>query len=249
MKINTRQILIILSTLITLIVNGLANALPLNDITTGEISDLFNTYFVPAGYVFSIWGLIYLGLIAFTIYQAIPAQRGNPRLAKVGWWVVSANLANAAWIFAWHYQIYALSLVLMVTLLISLLMIYQGLEIGQSEASAAERWFVRLPFSIYLGWISVATVANTTNVLDLYHWGQWGLSDEVWMVVMLAVVSVLGWAISILRRDIAFLAVFLWALAGIGNKFPQAGFVTTAIWIAFGFIGLAFVWAVIPKKA
>ena len=234
MKITARQILVILTTLVTLTVNGLANSLPINGITTGEISDMFNTYFVPAGYVFSIWGLIYIGLITFTVYQALPAQRANPRLAKVGWWVVLANLANAAWIFAWHYQIFALTLVLMVTLLISLLMIYQGLEIGQTKVSTAERWLVRLPFSIYLGWISVATIANTSDVLDFFKWGQFGISDEVWMLVILAVVAVLGWAMSIRRADVAYLAVLLWALAGIGAKFPQAGIVTTAIWVTFG---------------
>jgi len=91
----TRQIAIVLSTLITLTVNGLANGLPLNGLNTGEISDRFETYFVPAGYVFSIWGLIYLGLLAFTIYQALPSQSENPRLVRVGWGVVIANLANA----------------------------------------------------------------------------------------------------------------------------------------------------------
>jgi len=246
MKITARQILVILTTLVTLTVNGLANSLPINGITTGEISDMFNTYFVPAGYVFSIWGLIYIGLITFTVYQALPAQRANPRLAKVGWWVVLANLANAAWIFAWHYQIFALTLVLMVTLLISLLMIYQGLEIGQTKVSTAERWLVRLPFSIYLGWISVATIANTSDVLDFFKWGQFGISDEVWMLVILAVVAVLGWAMSIRRADVAYLAVLLWALAGIGAKFPQAGIVTTAIWVTFGLVALAALWALIP---
>ncbi len=246
MKINSRQIIIILTTLVTLSVNGLANSLPINGVTTGEISDRFNTYFVPAGYVFSIWGLIYLGLIAFTIYQALPAQQEDPRLEKIGWWVVLANLANAAWIFAWHYQIFALTLVLMVALLISLLMIYQGLDIGQTQVDAVDKWVIRLPFSIYLGWISVATIVNTSDVLDFFKWGQFGISDEIWMIIILAVVAMLGWAMSLRRGDVAYLAVLLWALAGIGVKFPDAGQVSIAIWISFGLVALAALWAMIP---
>jgi hypothetical protein len=248
MKHITRQIFIILTTLLTLTVNGLANALPLNGLTTGEISDSFEVYFVPAGYVFSIWGLIYIGLITFTIYQALPAQRENPRLVRVGWWVVVANLANASWIFFWHYQLFPLTLIAMITLLISLLFIYQGLGTGQTSVSAAERWFVRLPFSIYLGWISVATIANVSDVLDFSNWGQFGLSEEIWMVIILVVVVALAWAMSLRRKDVAYLAVLLWAMAGIGVNFPQAGIVTIATWITFGLIAIALIWAVIPKK-
>ncbi len=248
MKISIRQILVILTTLLTLTVNGLANALPLNGLTTGEISDAFEIYFVPAGYVFSIWGLIYLGLIAFTIFQALPAQRENPRLARVGWWVVAANLANAVWIFFWHYQFFPLTLLAMITLLVALLFVYQGLEIGQNSVPAGERWLARLPFSIYLGWISVATIANISDVLDWVNWNGFGISDEVWMIVMLAVVAALAWAMSLRRKDAAYLAVLLWALAGIGVNFPQAGAVTSAIWVAFGLVAAAFIKAALPKN-
>ena len=248
MKSTTRQILIVITTLITLIVNGLANVLPLNGLNTGEISDGFDIYFVPAGYVFSIWGLIYIGLIAFAIFQALPAQRQNPRLEKVGTWAILANLANAAWIFTWHYQLFPLSLVMMVILLVSLLFIYQGLGIGRSAVPASERWLAHLPFSIYLGWISVATIANVSDVLDYINWGGFGIAEEIWMVLLLAVVAALAWVMSTMRRDIAYLAVLLWALAGIGVKFPQNGIVTTATWAVFGLVGIAFLWAAIPRK-
>jgi len=248
MKATTRQILIVITTLVTLTVNGLANALPLNGLNTGEISDSFDIYFVPAGYVFSIWGLIYIGLIAYAIFQALPAQRQNPRLAKVGPWIILANLANAAWIFTWHYQLFPLSLVLMLILLISLLFTYQGLEIGRSAVPANERWLARLPFSIYLGWISVATIANVSDVLDYINWGRFGIAEEIWMVLLLAVVAALAWAMSLRQRDAAYLAVLLWALAGIGLKFPQNGVVTTATWAVFGLVALAFIWAAVPRK-
>jgi len=248
MKNIYRQIAIVLTTIITLTVNGLANALPLNGLTTGEISDSFDTFFVPAGYVFSIWGLIYIGLIALTIFQALPAQRENPRLVRIGWWLVIGNLVNAAWIFLWHYQQFALTLIAMLTLLVSLLNIYVGIQKDKQKISLAERLSVNLPISIYLGWISVATIANISDVLYYYNWGQFGLSASTWMIILLAVVSALAWAMNLRQRDAAYLAVLLWALAGIGIKFPASGIVTTSIWISFGLVALAFVWAVFPRK-
>src|SRR5512143_76218 len=113
MKDTLRQITVVLTVLVTLVVNTLANALPLNGQNTGQISDRFQVYFVPAGYVFSIWGLIYIGLIAYAIYQALPSQRENPRLQATGWWIVLGGLANSAWIFLWHYNQFPLTLVAM----------------------------------------------------------------------------------------------------------------------------------------
>jgi hypothetical protein len=121
MKDITRQISVVVTVLITLVVNGLANALPLNGQNTGQISDRFNVYFVPAGYVFSIWGLIYIGLIAFAIYQALPSQRANPRLRATGWWITLGGIANSAWIFLWHYNQFPLTLIAMLVLLATLI--------------------------------------------------------------------------------------------------------------------------------
>ena len=227
----------------------MANALPLNGITTAEISDAFDTFFVPAGYVFSIWGLIYIGLIALTIFQALPAQRENPRLVRVGWWLVVGNLANAAWIFLWHYQQFALTLIAMLTLLVSLLFTYVGIQKNTQVLSPAERLCFNLPVSIYLGWISVATIANISDVLSYYNWEQFGLSATTWMIILLAVVTALAWAMSLRQRDVAYLAVLLWALAGIGIKFPSSGVVTISIWVSFGLVACAFIWAAFPRKA
>ena len=133
-KINSKQIITIFFTLFTIVVNGLANILPLNGQETGEISDRFDIYFVPAGYVFSIWGIIYLGLIAFSIYQALPAQKDNPLLNKIypAYWI--SSLANIVWLFLWHYNVFSVTLVAMVTILISLLYIYIQIYIyGKSQ--------------------------------------------------------------------------------------------------------------------
>ncbi|BCY16954.1 hypothetical protein hrd7_08030 [Leptolinea sp. HRD-7] len=242
MKDKLRQAAVIVSILITLIVNTLANALPLNGLNTGQISDRFQVYFVPAGYVFSIWGLIYIGLIAYGIFQSLPAQRENPRLRATGWWIVLGGLANSAWIFLWHYEQFPLTLLAMFTLLAALIITYLKLGTGQSKVSKTETWAVRVPFSVYLGWISVATVANVTSVLDYVKWDRWGLSPEGWMVIMLVVVLALSLAMIITRRDVAYTLVILWALAGIAIKFAGVPVVANTTWEVFAVIALALIW-------
>jgi hypothetical protein len=248
MKNTLRQIIVILVVLVTITINILANALPFNGLNTGEISDRFQVYFVPAGYVFSIWGLIYLGLIAYAVFQALPSQKTNPRLQATGWWVVLGGLANSVWIFLWHYEQFVGTLGAMLVLLATLIAVYLRLGTGQSRVSAAETWAVRIPFSIYLGWITVATVANVTDVLDFVGWNGFGIRPEIWMVVILAAVLVIAVLMNFTRRDIAYAAVLLWALAGIAVKFPNAGMVTTATWVTFGLVALTLAAAFLVKK-
>ncbi len=247
MKDVWRQTLVIVTTLATLVVNILANALPINGLTTGEISDRFQVYFVPAGYVFSIWGVIYLGLLTHAVFQAVPGQRANPRLRATGWWVVLANLANAAWIFLWHYEYFVLTLLAMFLLLAALIVIYVRLGVGRGSVSRLETWAARVPFSIYLGWITVASIANVSAVLDYLRWNQWGFSDGTWMLGILVVVILLSATMNFTRRDIAYAIVILWALAGIGVKFPQHGIVTIAIWTSFGLVALTLLLALLRQ--
>jgi hypothetical protein len=243
MKDILRQISVILTVVATIVVNTLANTLPLNGLNTGEISDRFKVYFVPAGYVFSIWGLIYLGLIAFTVFQALPSQRDNPRLRVVGWWISLGGLANIAWIFLWHYEQFPLTIIAMLILLATLIITYLRLEIGRGAAPSAEKWLVRVPFSIYLGWITVATVANATSLLDFLKWNKFGIAPEVWMVVILAAVLMIVALMNFTRRDVAYAAVILWALAGISVKHSQVPAVAIPTWITFGLVALTLVLA------
>lgn len=229
-----RQMMVILGFLVTVVVNGLANALPLNGQMTGEISDYFKVYFTPAGYVFSIWGLIYLALLLYAIYQALPAQRENPRLVRTGWWFVLSCAANTGWIFAWHWNQYLLSLGLMLVVLVSLVKVYLGLEIGRTKVGNAETWLAQVPFSIYLGWITVATVANATAVLDFYSWTGFGIAEETWLVVMLVVALVVAGLVTWTRRDIPYLLVLAWAFAGIAVKHSEVPAVNIAAWAATG---------------
>lgn len=210
-----RQFFVIASLILTIVVNGLANALPINGKTTGDISDSFDVLFVPAGYVFSIWSVIYIALIGFAVFQAIPSQRTNPKLRAIGWLFVLSNVANTTWIFLWHYEYFAATLAVMTILLLTLIAIYMRLNRDGWQPTTAERWLVKIPFSIYLGWITVATVANATSLLDYIGWNGFGLSPEFWAVTMLLIATGIGLFFSLLQRDIAYVLVLVWAFVGI----------------------------------
>src|SRR5687767_4589118 len=128
-----RQVITAIFTIAMIAVNALANILPINNQNTGEISDRFEVYFTPAGYVFSIWGLIYIGLIAYSIYQALPAQRDNKALDETAPWYWLSSAANIVWILLWHYNLFYTTLLAMGLLLISLIMIYVRLNIQRAQ--------------------------------------------------------------------------------------------------------------------
>jgi hypothetical protein len=225
-----RQILVVLAVLATITVNALANILPINGQGTGEISDRFQVYFVPAGYVFSIWGIIYLGLIAYAIFQALPAQRENPSLRAIGVPFLLSSLANIVWIFLWHYNQFGLSVVVMLFLLAALIITYLRLEIGRRPAQGGQRWAVNLTFSIYLGWITVATVANITAYLYSIGWNGGPVAPQVWAVIMLAVATLVTALVLTTRRDVAYALVIIWAFAGIAIKFKGEALLANAAW-------------------
>ncbi len=232
------QLGIILGVVLTIVVNGLANALPLNGQETGAISDRFAIFFVPAGYVFAIWGVIYLGLLAFAVYQALPPQRSNPRLAAIDMPFIIASVANILWIFLWHYEVFPATLIVMLVLLAALITIYLRLGIGKFKVPAAERWAVHLPFSIYLGWITVATVANASQLLYVLGWGGWGIAPQAWAAIMLAVAVLLASMMALTRRDAAYLLVLVWAFIGIALKHAATPIVAISAWAATGIVVL-----------
>jgi hypothetical protein len=231
-KDTTRQYANLLSIIVAFIVNILATTLPLNGQNTAEISDRFKVYFVPAGYVFSIWGVIYLGWLAFMIFQLRPSQKENPRLRRLGYLFAISNLANAAWLFCWHYNKFGLSVIVMLTLLVLLIASYLRLNVNRSFVKPAEYWSVDVLFSVYLGWITVATVANISDWLYFVQWNGFDISAQAWAVIMLAVASLLGLAMAWTRRDVGYLAVLVWAFVGIAVKQTAAPTVVLSAWIA-----------------
>ena len=221
-----------LAVVATIVVNGLANALPFNNQTTGAISDRFPVYFTPAGYVFAIWGLIYLALILFAVFPFLPGQRGNPRLARIGPWFLVASAANIAWIFLWHYEYFLWTVPVMLVLLASLLVIYLRLDIGRTSVASPERWMVHVPFSLYLGWITVATIANISAVLYFLGWDGWGVSPQTWTVIMIGAGAAIACWLTLTRRDAVFPLVVVWALAGIAARNGETPVVEAAAWAA-----------------
>ena len=175
--------------LLALTVNILATTLPLNNQTTAQISDRFKVFFVPAGYVFAIWGIIYIGWIAFTVYQFLPAHKKSPRLRGLGYLFALTGVFNAAWLFCWQYNHFTLSVLVMLILLGLLIACYLNLNIGRTSVSTAEKWCVDIPLSVYLGWISVATIANISDWLYFVHWNGFGIDPQTWAVIMLVVAS------------------------------------------------------------
>ena len=243
-----RQIANILSVVLALTVNILASTLPLNGQNTGEISDRFKVFFVPAGYVFAIWGVIYIGWIAFAVYQALPAQKENLRLRKLGYLFALSGLLNAAWLFCWHYNQFGLSVLVMLGLLGLLIASYLRLDVGRTPVGTAEKWCVDVPFSIYLGWISVATIANVTDWLYFVNWNGFGIAPEIWAVIMLLVASLVGVMMALTRRDSAYLFVFAWSFAGIAVKQAATPMVAYAAWAAAVVaLGLA-VYSIIARR-
>ncbi|WP_147075490.1 tryptophan-rich sensory protein [Meiothermus hypogaeus] len=215
------QILVVLALLSTIAVNALANILPIAGRRTGEISDSFPSLFTPAGYVFAIWGVIYLALLAYAVYQALPTQRDNPRLvATRGLFVLTCGF-NVAWLLCWHYLLIVPSMAMMLGLLFTLVLLYGRLGVGQLAVSAGENWLARVPFSLYLGWITVATAANAVTTLIELQWDGWGISGQVWAALLVLIAAGIGVMFALSRRDIPFNLVLLWAFGGIWVAHPS----------------------------
>jgi hypothetical protein len=212
------QLLNVVAFLATVAMNGLANALPLNGRTTAELSDMYPNLFVPAGYVFAIWGVIYLLLLVFAVYQASIKRRREEFLGRIGYYFALSAVANISWLFLWHYEQVLLSVIPMFVLLGSLIMIYIRLDVGRWERSREDRLLISLPFSVYLGWITVAPIANVTAALVKLNWDGFGLGEATWTVLMIGVAVLLTGIVIYTRTDIGYSLVIAWALGGIYAK-------------------------------
>ncbi|HEY9747991.1 MAG TPA: tryptophan-rich sensory protein, partial [Allocoleopsis sp.] len=201
----------------TLLVNALSNFLPIAGLNIGEIANtiLGGVQITPANYAFAIWGLIYTGLIAYGLYQLGPAQRQDPTIQRVDTLLIVACVAQIAWVYLFTLQLFWPSVVAMTAILLPLIGAYLQLGIGKVRVSRDRQWFAQAPFSIYLGWISVATIVNVASALYSSGWNGWGLDATSWTVVMLVVGTVIGAIVAVQRADIAFTSVFIWAFVAI----------------------------------
>lgn len=206
------------------VVNILSSTLPLNGVTPGQVSDSYRNLFAPAGFTFSIWGLIYVLLGAYTLYQ-MGAFRGHeqPReafLTRIGVLFIASSIFNIAWIFSWHYRLIFLSLIFIVALLVTLIMIAKTID--HERLSRREKIFVRLPFGVYFGWLTVATIANAAVFLVSVGWNGFGISPVVWTIIILLVGMIIGVATLIRFNCVAYGLVLMWAYFGIMMKHLMA---------------------------
>jgi len=203
--------------LATLTINALSNFFPLKGANIGEIS---NTVFqgvqiTPANYAFAIWGLIYIGLIAYGIYQLRPAQRRDPTLQRVSILLIVACVAQITWVYLFTMRLFWLSVVAMLVILLALISAYLQLGVGKVQVLRDRHWLAHIPFSIYLGWISVATIVNIASALYSSNWDGWGINGSYWTAIMLVIATIIAAIVAIKRVDIAFTGVFIWAYVAI----------------------------------
>lgn len=207
-----RFVLMVISLIGVIAVNALANILPLNNQTTGDISNRLPVLFTPAGYVFSIWIVIYSLLVIWLVGMWKNNKQRDASYQKRSNLFIISCILNISWIYLWHYEQFLLTVVIMIALLITLLALY--LSYPETDTHILSR----LPISIYLGWISVATIANISYVLTFYQWDGWGLSDPLWAVIMLTFGTAVALHIRFHHFDVWYVFVFIWAYIGIAVR-------------------------------
>ena len=213
-----RQIVTLVSVVAAFAANVLANINPLNGLSIGEISNKFfgNVLITPANYAFAVWGIIYLGLIGFGIYQVLPAQRNNPLLRQIGYKIAIASLAQIVWVTCFLYRQYALSFVAMLGILLPLISAYLCLPFPRT--TARQKWLIRIPISIYLSWIVLATILNGAIALQSWQWSGWGISSQIWTIIMLLIAAFITHLVTIPRLDFAYALVFIWGVIAIAIR-------------------------------
>lgn len=211
---RTRQVATVLIFVVTVVINGAANALPINGQATGDISDRFRVFVIPAGYVFAIWGVIYLGLAAFTVYQAV--RGSDPLVRRIGWLPAISGVLNTGWLLLFQFELFVLTVPVMIGLLLTLIAIHLRLWEIRAQLTTVNLLTIRVPFSVYLGWITVATIANIAQTLSSVGVGGFGLDLEAAIAGLVLLVG-LGVATTFMWRfhDIAYGSVIAWAYVGI----------------------------------
>jgi len=230
---KTKAILNIVFLVITIFVNYLSNTGFFNGETMGSVSEQYENYFTPAGYAFSIWGLIYLSLAAFVVYQA--REENYETVAEIGWWFIISCIANCLWVASWLYEYTGLSLIIMTVILISLLKIVLNSRMELYSPGTKKIIFVWWPFCLYAGWITVAYIANTAAYLTKIGWDGFGLSEVAWTVIVIAVAGIINLLVIWNRNMREFGMVGVWGLVAVAvaNWSQQTTISYTALLVAF----------------
>jgi len=239
MKKKTLAIANTIALIVTIIINYLSNTGIFNGNTMASVSEKYHTYFTPAAYAFSIWGLIYLGLIAFIIYQGRFLLKKGKReefdndkiIFQIGWWFVISCIANSLWIVAWLYEYIGLSVIIMMILLFSLFKIVIRTHMELSNPPFKKIAFVWWPFCLYSGWITVALIANIAAYLAKIEWDGFGISGIIWTIIMILVAGTVNLFMTWKRNMREFSIAGVWGLVAIAvtNWYGNHTIVFTAI--------------------
>ncbi|MGK7908263.1 MAG: tryptophan-rich sensory protein [Synechococcus sp.] len=207
--------------------NILANVIPLKGLSIGAISNQFfaDVLITPASYAFSVWGVIFLGLLIFAFFQARPTQRENPQLRRIGWLLVASSIAQIGWVIVFLMRWFSFSLLFMLAILFPLMATYQRLRIGKVTPSPQQKWLVNQPISIYLSWLGLATILNVAIALTSLGWSGGFPSPVLWTTIAMVLAAIVAAILAIERRDVAYMAVFVWGLVAIAvrqqNAYPE----------------------------
>jgi len=226
--------------------------------TMGDVSAKYESVFTPAGITFAIWGVIYIGLFAFTIYHLIQAHKNdlhaeaNQVVQKIGYYFVANNLATTAWVFAWLYEYIALALVLMIIQLYTLIKIHIKLKIYDPQKSVASKLFTQVPLSLYFAWICIATIANASSFFVYINWDGGGINASAWAIILIVIATLLSVFIISFRQNPYFGLVVLWALYGIHLKRTAIDEilyqdVIKTVWLCFAILSILVLFKIISN--
>ena len=223
-KVRTLSILNLVFYVIAFATSSLSQFGIFGGLTNQEVSAMHETLFTPAGFTFSIWGVIYLSLFGFCIYHLIKAYKSevhdepSQNVLRIGNWFIINNIATACWVFAFAYELLLLSALLILIQLVSLLIIFINLNLLDKNQTFDSKLFTAFPLTIYFAWICVASIANISLYLDAISWGGFGLQAETWAIIMYSVTFLLTIFILARRSNPFFGLVVIWALYGILQK-------------------------------
>lgn len=215
-----RRYFVLVSILVAFMTNILANIVPLNGLTIAEISDksFASVRIVPSSYAFSIWGVIYLGLITLGIYQVLPEQRMNSATKNLGTELIWSSVTQIIWVVLFQYELFVPSLVAIILILLPLIRLYRRLFLSTIIKAKRAQLLIQTPVSIYCAWLTVATIVNTACTLDFIGWQGSGISSELWTSILLITGLILASFITFKYKDIAFSGVFIWAWLAVAHK-------------------------------
>jgi len=245
----TRQAVTVLAFLLTMAVNVAANAVPFNGQTTRAISDGFNVFIIPAGYVFAIWGLIYVLLGAFTTWQALPRNRDDATLRRLGYLPALSGLINSIWLLLFHYNAFVIALGVIVALLVTLIAIHLRLWENRPQLRGTPFWTVRVPWSVYLGWVTVATITNVAQTLSFVGFDGFGIEPALIAAVVLAVGIAIASMFVLRFRDAPYGLVIVWAYVGIAVKESDTLLVAGMATLGALIVGALVVAAIVSNRA